>query len=86
MPKRPVKRISRKVRESCEHRSSERTARFIVRRLTEIQDDLADLFADFRTFEHYSELEDAAWVVWKLHEIRRRYEKFVELGYWDERG
>jgi len=84
MAKRSIKRLSRKVRESCEHRSDVRTAEFVAAQLRAIQEDLSDLCADMRTFDHYSEIEDIGYAVWKLHRVRKKYEKFVEIGYWED--
>ena len=69
---------------SCEHKSDRRTAEFIVRQLGEVQDQLCDLIADMRTFEHYSEIEDAGWCLMLMQRLKRKYRKFAEDGSWPE--
>ena len=84
MKKKPSKLRKAKLT-SCEHRSDKRTAEFVVRRLEEIQEDLSDLFADLKTFEHYSEIEDIGWALRLLQQIKRRYSRFAECGLWEEK-
>ena len=69
---------------SCEHKSDQRTAAFIARELGEVQESLCDLIADMRTFEHYSEIEDAGWCLMLMQRIKRKYRKFAEDGVWPE--
>jgi hypothetical protein len=71
--------------QSCEHKSERRTAAFLTRRLDQIQDHLFDLMADMRTFEHYSEIEDAGWCLMLMQRLKRKYRKFAEDGEWPER-
>jgi hypothetical protein len=77
-------RLTKRQRSSCEHRSDRRTAEFVVRRLNEVQEDLADLIPDLRTFEHYSEIEDVGWALRILQRLKTKYEKFETRGVWDE--
>jgi hypothetical protein len=69
---------------SCEHTSDRRTAEFLARQLGEVQDQLCDLIADMRTFEHYSEIEDAGWCLMLMQRLKRKYRKFAEEGTWPE--
>lgn len=55
-----------------------------MRRLNEVQEDLADLIPDLRTFEHYSEIEDVGWALRILQRLKTKYEKFETRGVWDE--
>jgi hypothetical protein len=78
-----VKR-ERKRLAGCEHRSDKRTAEFLVRRLGDVQEDLADLLAEFRTFRHFSEMEDATWCLMVLDRARKKYVAFADTGVWPE--
>ena len=69
---------------SCEHRSEKRTADFLARQLGEVQEQLCDLIADMRTFEHYSEIEDAGWCLRLMQSLKRKYRKFADDGVWPE--
>ena len=69
---------------SCEHRSEKRTADFLARQLGEVQEQLCDLIADMRTFEHYSEIEDAGWCLSLMQRLKRKYRKFADDGVWPE--
>ena len=69
---------------SCEHKSDRRTAEFLAARLDDVQDQLCDLIADMRTFEHYSEIEDAAWCLRLMQKLKRMYDKFAESGTWPD--
>ena len=69
---------------SCEHKSDRRTAEFLSHRLNELQDDMCDLIADMRTFEHYSEIEDVGWSLMLMQRLKRKYRKFAEDGVWQE--
>jgi hypothetical protein len=83
--KRKPSKLRRSKLTSCEHRSDKRTAEFVVRRLTEIQEDLSDLLPDLRTFEHYSEMEDIGWALRVLQQIKRKYSQFADVGRWEEK-
>ena len=74
---------NRKVLAGCEHQSDRRTAEFVLRRLTEIQDELCDLIPDLRTFEQYSEIEDLTWCTFMLQRLKRKYRKFLDHGVWE---
>jgi hypothetical protein len=69
---------------SCEHQSDRRTAEFLAARLHDVQDQLCDLIGDMRTFEHYSEIEDAGWCLSLMQRLKRKYRKFAEEGTWPE--
>ena len=71
--------------ESCEHKSERRTAAFISRRLDGVQDQLFDLMADMRTFEHYSEIEDVGWCLMLMQRLKRKYRGFADDGVWPEK-
>ncbi len=70
--------------ESCEDKSDKRTAEFVVRRLGEAQERLADLIAELRTFEHYSEVEDVGFCLMILQRLKKRYRTFAEGGVWED--
>jgi hypothetical protein len=74
----------RKWLRGCEHKSDRRTAEFLARQLGEVQDQLCDLINDMRTFEHYSEIEDAGWCLMLMQRMKERYRKFAEDGVWPE--
>lgn len=69
---------------SCEHQSDKRTAEFIIRRLDDVQEQVYDLLADLRAFEHYGEIEDASWCLNLLQRLKRKYRRFVENGVWED--
>ena len=79
-----LKKKRRKWLASCEHKSDKRTAEFVVRQLGELQEQLCDLIPDLRTFEHYSEIEDAGWCLMLLQRLKKKYREFVENGVWEE--
>jgi hypothetical protein len=68
----------------CEHRSDKRTAEFLARQLDELQDRLCDLISDMRTFEHYSEIEDAGWCLRLMQRLKHKYRKFADDGVWPD--
>jgi hypothetical protein len=68
----------------CEHKSDRRTADFIAARLADVQDQLCDLIAEMRTFEHYSEIEDTGWCLDLLQRLKRKYRKFADDGVWPD--
>ena len=67
-----------------ERKADERTARFVAARLEDIQQDLSDLLADLRTFDHYEQVVDVGLCMWRLQEVKRKYEKFAEKGAWED--
>ncbi|HEV2295678.1 MAG TPA: hypothetical protein VGR35_17655 [Tepidisphaeraceae bacterium] len=73
-----------KRQKGCEHKSDRRTAEFLAHQLGDVQDQLCDLIADMRTFEHYSEIEDAGWCLMLMQRLKRKYRKFAEDGVWPE--
>ena len=79
-----AKKKERKRLASCEHKSDQRTAEFLVSQLSEVQDQLCDLINDMRTFEHYSEIEDAGWCLMLMQRLKKKYRKFAEDGVWPE--
>jgi hypothetical protein len=74
----------RKWLKGCEQRSDRRTAEFLARQLGDVQEQLCDLINDMRTFEHYSEIEDAGWCLMLMQRLKRKYRKFAEDGVWPE--
>ena len=78
------KKQERKRLAGCEHRSDRRTAEFVARRITDVQEDLSDLLAEFRAFGHFSELEDTAWCLRVLQTVRKKYDAFAATGVWPE--
>ena len=84
MAKKNKDKKRRKWLKSCEHRSDQRTAEFLARQLGEVQEQLYDLMSDMRTFEHYSEIEDAGWCLMTMQKLKRKYRNFAEDGVWPE--
>jgi hypothetical protein len=78
------KKKERKRLASCEHKSDRRTAEFVARQLDVVQEQLCDLIADMRTFEHYSEIEDASWCLRMLQQLKKKYRNFADDGVWPE--
>ena len=76
------KKNKKKLLSSPEHCSDRRTAQFVSHRISEIQDQLFDLLADLKTFEHHSEIEDVGWCLRMLQQVRTKYQKFIEDGVW----
>jgi hypothetical protein len=70
--------------ESGEDKSDKRTAEFVVRRIGEAQERLADLIAEMRTFEHYSEIEDLGFCLRILQRLKKQYRDFAERGVWED--
>jgi hypothetical protein len=68
----------------CEHKSDRRTADFLARELGGLQEQLCDLISDMRTFEHFSEIEDAGWCLNLMQRLKRKYRKFADDGTWPE--
>jgi hypothetical protein len=79
-----AKKQRKKWIKSCEHESDQRTAEFLVKQLGDVQEQLCDLIADMRTFEHYSEIEDAGWCLMLMQHLKRKYRKFAEDGVWPD--
>jgi hypothetical protein len=67
-----------------DERSTERTARFVAGRLQTIQDDLADLLAEFRAVEKFDHLIDLAILVKYIARIQKQCEKAGEGYEWKE--
>ena len=68
----------------CEHESDRRTAQFLARQIGLVQDRFFDLVNDMRTFEHYSQIEDAGWCLKVMQKMKLKYRKFAETGQWEE--
>ena len=81
---RKQKKLRKKRLAALEHRSDERTAQFLARRLGDIQQDLGDLIADLRTFDHYEQVVDLGLCMWSLQRVKRKYEKFADKGAWED--
>ena len=81
------KTIVRKPRRSApEVRSDKLSANFIAGSMAQCQEDLGDLLAEFRYLKRYSELDDLAYILFKLDQLRGKCDHFVESGRWDERN
>jgi hypothetical protein len=74
----------RKRPKGCEHESDRRTARFLVTRIGQAQDQLCDLVNDMRTFEHYREIQYAGWCLRLMQQIKEKYRRFAETGAWPD--
>jgi hypothetical protein len=74
----------RKELRSCEHRSDRRTAEFVVRQLGETQEQLCDLIAEMRQYDHYSEIEDVGWCLRIMQRLKTKYESFARDGVWSD--
>lgn len=81
---RKTKKRSKKWLKRRELDSDKRTAAFVANRIEEVQDTLADLMADMRSFEHYFEMEWAVFCVRMLQRVKRKYRSFAEDGVWPE--
>ena len=81
---RKEKKRQKKWLESCERKSERRTADFVARKLADAQEQICDLIADLRTFEHYSEIEDAGWCLRIMQQLKQKYRKFADDGIWPE--
>lgn len=80
------KTVARRPRRSPpEVRSDKLSASFIAGSMAQCQEDLADLLAEFRYLKRFSELDDLAYILFKLDTLRTRCEHFAESGRWDER-
>jgi hypothetical protein len=77
-------RHKKKRQSAFERRADERTARFVAARLGDIQQDLADLLIDLRTFDHYEQVVDVGPCMWRLQDVKRKYEKFADKGAWED--
>lgn len=82
--KKPVARRPR--RPAPEVRSDKLSANFIAGSIAQCQEDLSDLLTEFRYLRRYYELDDLAFVLFKLDTLRAKCEHFAESGRWDERG
>jgi hypothetical protein len=79
------KRKSPKPRPSGEHlESDKRTAQFVARRLGDVQEQLSDLLPDLRSLEHYYDLEELTYCMWKLQNVKAKYRRFAEQGTWED--
>ena len=78
------KKRKKKRQAALEHASDERTAKFLAGRLGQIQEDLGDLMADLRTFDHYEQVVDVGLCMYALQRVKRKYEKFADKGAWDD--
>ena len=67
---------------TAEQRSDRLTAADVVVRLEQVQEELGDLLYEFRYLKRFSELEDVAYVTWRLDVLRARCDHFVESGSW----
>lgn len=86
-PKKTPKALARKPRRPApEVRSDKLSANFIAGSMAQCQEDLADLLAEFRYLKRYSELDDLAYILFKLDTLRTRCEHFAETGRWDDRN
>jgi hypothetical protein len=73
----------RRARIAADQRSDRMTAADVVARLELVQEDLADLLYEFRYLKRFSELEDVAYVTWRLDTLRAKCDAFVQTGTWD---
>jgi hypothetical protein len=85
MPKKKRQKLKRRRPITVEQRSDRRTAEFVAKRLEMIIEDLSDLFAEFKSFDHYVEIRDLGWVLRELAEIKDKYESFCDSGVWNKR-
>ena len=80
------KRKAARPRASAEHLASDRrTAQFLARRIAEVQEQLADLLPDLKAMEHYWELEDVTFCMYRLQEIKKKYLKLADEGVWEDK-
>ena len=74
----------RKRLKGCEHESDRRTARFLAEQLGDVQERLCDLINDMRTFEHYSEIDDAGCCLYLMQRLKKKYRSFAQDGVWPD--
>lgn len=74
----------RTMHSGTEHQSDQRTARFVVNQVSDVQDQLCDLVAELRLFEHFSEIEDIGTSLFVLQRLKKKYRKFIERGVWED--
>jgi hypothetical protein len=83
----PVSKKERKRRKKIakiEERSDRRTADFVMRRIDEIQTELADLIPDLQTFEHWCEISQMSYIIRLLKDMRKKYRKISDGHTWEE--
>jgi hypothetical protein len=71
-------------RPAPEVRSDKLTAAHVASRLHQVQEDLADTLYEFRYLRRFSELDDIAYLLWRVDEVRARCEAFAETGTWEK--
>jgi len=70
--------------EKCEQRSDKRTAEYVVRQITDVQEQLNDLVPELRMFEHYGETITLGFCVSCLQRLKKKYQNFVDNGMWED--
>ena len=78
------KKEKSKTRPRLELKSDKRTAEFLVRRLDEIQDELADLLPDFRSMNRFHEVFYLGWLLSGIQSLTKKCRKFADNGLWEE--
>lgn len=76
------KKQKRRDKLTPEQKSDRAAAADIVERLEQVQEELADLLYEFRYLKRYSELEDVAYITWRLDTLREKCSHFAEEGSW----
>ena len=69
-----------------DQQSDRLTAADVVVRIEQVQEDVADLLYEFRYLNRFSELEDVAYVTWRLDTLRKKCDRFAEGGAWETEG
>ena len=83
-PDKPPKAVPRRrKRPAPELRSDKLSAAFISHTLGQCQEDLGDLLTEFRYLQRYYELDDLAFILFKLDTIKTKCDRFVETGSWE---
>jgi hypothetical protein len=80
--KKARRRAKRKL--TSEQRSDRMAAADVAVRIEQVQEELADLLYEFRYLKRFSELEDVAFVTWRLDLLRERCSQFAEDGSWEK--
>ena len=73
-----------RTRPRLEMQSDKRTAEFLVRRLGEIQDELADLLPDFRSMNRFDEVLYLGFILSSVQSLSKKCRKLAEQGTWEE--
>ena len=83
-PKKSTLRRRRPRRPAPDLRSDKLTATHIAGILQQVQEDLADTLYEFRYMRRFSELDDVAFLLWRVEELRAACDGFAQTGSWEK--